>query len=345
VVLVAASCSYPRPELPPDTPTDGPAGELPPDAAPDEKVRGASCVGLARTCGPDESADCCQAAMVPGGTFYRSYDTAADMMFSFRGYPATVSPFVLDTYEVTVGRFRMFVNAGMGTQERPPAPGAGAHPKLETNSGWDISWNANLVSDTATLSQALTLGADCSEHTWTAAPGNNENEPINCVTWYEAMAFCIWDGGYLPTEAEWSYAAGGGDQHRAYPWSDPGPPSPTNIDCMHANYFRGAPSGMYCVNGFVGAINHVGSESPDGDGRWGHSDLAGNLWEWVLDWYADPHLLPCNDCARLTKATWGREVRGGGYGNPAEDLRAAGRGQFDPAKRNNSFGLRCAKAP
>jgi formylglycine-generating enzyme required for sulfatase activity len=301
-------------------------------------------VGLAATCGADENADCCQAAMVPGGTFYRSYDTAADIEFPNKGYPATVSPFVLDTYEVTVGRFRMFVNAGMGTRERPPASGSGAHPELEADSGWDTSWNVKLASDTATLSQNLTLGAHCSEHTWTATPGANENKPLNCVTWYEALAFCIWDGGYLPTEAEWSYAAGGGDQHRAYPWSDPDPPSPTNIDCMHANYHLGFPSGMHCVNGSVGGTNHVGSESPAGDGRWGHSDLAGNVWEWLLDWHADPYLLPCIDCARLTMALHGREVRGGGYGNPAKDLRVAGRGQHPPASRNNSFGLRCARA-
>ncbi len=48
--------------------------------------------------------------------------------------------------------------------------------------------------------------------------GSNENQPINCVTWYEAFAFCISDGGYLPTAAEWNYAAAGGSDQRAYPF-------------------------------------------------------------------------------------------------------------------------------
>ena len=50
--------------------------------------------------------------------------------------------------------------------------------------------------------------------TWLDTPGTptEEDYPINCIDWYEAFAFCIWDGGYLPTEAEWGYAAAGGQQ-------------------------------------------------------------------------------------------------------------------------------------
>jgi len=61
---------------------------------------GASCSGLAATCGPSGNASCCSSSVVPGGTFSRSNDAT---------YPATVSDFVLDTYEITVGRFRKFV--------------------------------------------------------------------------------------------------------------------------------------------------------------------------------------------------------------------------------------------
>jgi len=178
--------------------------------------------------------------------------------------------------------------------------------------------------------------------TWTDAPGANENKPMNCVSWYEAMAFCIWDGGYLPTEAEWNYAASGGDEQRAYPWSNPA--SSTSIDCTLANYKIDNPAGMHCVDSTTGAVNRVGSESTEGDGRWKHSDLAGNVWEWTLDWSASAYPLPCNDCANLTTSS-SRVIRGGSFFVVASILRAANRDPYAPTSRASSLGLRCARTP
>ena len=66
----------------------------------------ASCTGLAAICGPSGTASCCSSPLVPGGTFYRSYDVGTDGMYTSMASPATVSDFRLDTYEVTVARFR-----------------------------------------------------------------------------------------------------------------------------------------------------------------------------------------------------------------------------------------------
>jgi formylglycine-generating enzyme required for sulfatase activity len=299
-------------------------------------------VGVAASCGAAADTSCCEAARVPAGRFYRGCDRADDVEFKDMAYPATVSAFVLDRYEVTVGRFRAFVNAGNATQGKHPADAAGAHPGLPT-SGWDSSWNMKLSPDTATL--VAGLKCDARYQTWTDAPGSNENRPIGCVTWYEAMAFCIWDGGYLPTEAEWSFAAAGGPHHRAYPWSTP--PGSTTIDCDHANYQVGTMPAMYCANGTVGGSNRVGFESPLGDGRWGHADLAGNVWEWTLDWFG-PYDASCADCAQLVPAVPAERVlRGGGFFN--EDvglLRSAYRDvHHNPGARVTSYGLRCARRP
>lgn len=329
MVMATTSCRF---DLPPTFSADAVGSDGTP-----RPPQFTSCMGLPTICGASATASCCELAeAVSGGTFLRGYDEATDD-FNDVNYPATVSAFVLDKYEVTVGRFRAFVNAGLGIQLSSPAEGAGAHLKL-VGSGWDSAWNARLVSNTGALISALKC--EPTWQTWTDAPGTNENKPMGCVTWYEAMAFCIWDGGYLPTEAEWNYAAAGGDQQRTYPWSNPA--SSTTIDCTYANYRIDAPSGMFCVNGLTGAMNRVGSESPKGDSRWGHSDLAGNAWEWTLDSHAAAYPLPCSDCADLTPSSL-RVLRGFSFFQSS--ARTALRSSFIETGRDPAVGLRCARSP
>jgi formylglycine-generating enzyme len=328
---MAASCGYP--DLSrlsgADAPGDMPGSDMSGSDAPPQSSR---CPSLAATCGASANADCCQVRTVQGGTFFRSYDGT---LYPDMGFPATVSTFVLDTYEVTVGRFRSFVDAGMGTQTSPPVAGAGAHPRL-AGSGWDSSWNVNLATNTAGLTSMVKCSA--ASQTWTDTPGANENKPINCVTWYEAMAFCIWDGGYLASEAEWNYAASGGIEQRVYPWSDPA--NSLSIDCRYANYNINSPPGASCVNG----TNRVGSELPMGDGRWGHSDLAGNVYEWTFDWHASSYPLPCDDCANLTASSL-RVFRGGGFLSLQPAMSAARRSGNSPSSRGPDLGVRCARMP
>jgi formylglycine-generating enzyme required for sulfatase activity len=170
--------------------------------------------------------------------------------------------------------------------------------------------------------------------TWTQDASSGDDLPITEVTWWEAYAFCIWDGGFLPSEAEYNYAFMGGSQERQYPWDATG----TAISCSDANY-----SGCY-----GNAANAVGSESPAGDGLWGQSDLAGNVWEWQLDWHESPYPTPsCNNCADTadTNASY-RVVRGGGFGIDAADLLASVRDYDAPAGRDyDGLGFRCARTP
>ena len=299
-----------------------------------------SCTGLPATCGPAGASPCCANSLVTGGTYYRSYDIGADGYYKDMRWPATVSDFRLDTYEVTVGRFRQFVNAGMGTQARLPPDGAGARRLngMAGQGGWDSTWNTSLTTNTAALVAAVKC--DAKYQSWTDTPGANEALPMNCVTWYEAFLFCAWDGGFLPTEAEWNLAAAGGNEQRAYPWSNPA--SSLTISCSHANVTF---STTHCVNPPIGAVNRVGSESPLGDGKYGQSDLAGNVREWTLDLYQSTYANPCNDCAVLTAGS-SRGQRGGGFYDCVDSCyRGADRTYGDAASRVFISGVRCARKP
>jgi sulfatase modifying factor 1 len=288
------------------------------------------CSALPPTCGPMGTSSCCESPIVPGGMFYRSYDGAADGWYTDTSHPATVSTFRLDQYEVTVGRFRQFVDAGMGTQLYPPAAGAGAHPRTP-GSGWNPSWSSSLAVDTTALLSGL--NAYGALGTWTDAADANENLPMNCISWYEAFAFCAWDGGFLPTEAEWNYAADGGNEQRAYSWSSPA--SSLTIDCSYANYLCDLPTAKY---------SRVGSYSPQGDGKWGHADLGGNVSEWTLDSYENPYAITqCADCADMT-VDLPKVYRGGDYYDYDVYLRGAYRLYRPPADRGFP-GVRCARAP
>jgi formylglycine-generating enzyme required for sulfatase activity len=233
---------------------------------------------------------------------------------------ASVRAFFLDRFEVTVGRFRKFVEA-VDTGWRP-ASGDGKHGYLNggTESGWEGGWTIPMTAS------AWDAALSCSPtwQTWTPRIGANETKPINCVSWYDAYAFCIWDGGVLPSEAEWELAASGGEE-RVFPWGndDPG----TTRACY-------VPS----CSGLASAVGAF----PTGDGRWGHADLAGNVFEWVLDFAADYPSGSCNDCAFLSSGSH-RRLRGGHFRLEASFLRAAYRSGLQPWSAGRYVGVRCAR--
>ena len=224
----------------------------------------------------------------------------------------------------------------------PPA-GAGARTLngIANQGGWEPAWSASLIATKAAFVGSLPCNAQY--QSWTAAPGGNEALPMNCITWFEAFAFCAWDGGFLPTDLELNYAAAGGNEQRAYPWSNPA--SSIAIDCSYANYEPGGMPFMTCVNSPNGGVNRVGSESPRGDGKWGHADLAGNLFEWTLDYWGT-YPMPCDDCAELVDQGFGKSARSGMFNDPAMYVRGAYRSDpAPPDQRGFNVGARCARRP
>jgi formylglycine-generating enzyme len=276
-----------------------------------------SCRDLPETCGPTGDDSCCASSLVPGGTHYRNYDN-----FQLLDHPATVSDFRLDTYEVTVGRFRQFVAA---YSKAMFVAGGGKNPNDPSDTGWDVSYNGLMPGTSASLANALVFTGS---PTWS---GGDDNLPINSITWYEASAFCIWDGGRLPTEAEWSYAAAGGSEQRVFPWGTGPVPADTSDTTALQDYavYGNAPLAPVGTHGM-------------GNGKWGQADLAGNVAEWTRDWYGS-YPEPCNDCTNSVVSPV-RVSRGSSWVGGWQNLTVWTRGGPDPLDRD-AAGVRCARNP
>lgn len=164
---------------------------------------------------------------------------------------------------------------------------------------------------------------------------NGDNYPVVGVAWDEANAYCTWAGGKLPTEAQWEYAARG-DDSRLYPWGNTFDGLKANFCDTNCEYeWRDA-----TVNDGYETTAPVGSFSPTGD-SW---DMAGNVWEWVADWYGPYTTEAATDPDGPASGTY-KVLRGGSWNNNLLNLRAADRHVVNPVIRGADVGFRCAVPP
>jgi formylglycine-generating enzyme required for sulfatase activity len=154
-------------------------------------------------------------------------------------------------------------------------------------------------------------------------PGmGKDDHPQNCVTWNDAVTFCSSVGKVLPSEAQWELAALGGAEGRRFPWGH----APATDRACHGRWSedgRGTcPAGAFPEEAF------------------GLHDMAGNVWEWVADWYGP--FAPGDPIATPTKGV-GRVIRGGGWTSSSlGELRSTSRAATWPTNRDDYLGFRCA---
>jgi formylglycine-generating enzyme required for sulfatase activity len=256
-----------------------------------------------------------QMVYVPGGTFWMGCNSAKDTVCGPEPassekpqHQVTLGAYYLDVFEVSTTQWQACAQAGKCT-----APDAGCSAPAVGN------W----------------LGS--------GPKTGRESHPVNCVNWAQADAYCKWRGGALPTEAQWEMAARGSCEQnggatvackagmRVYPWGD------ATATCAEAQMFEGGAGGCGALT--TAAVGSKGK----GASPYGVMDMAGNVWEWVADWYlssydagavADP-AGPATATARLG--------RGGGFANSSSNVRSSERSANLPTFFDYDIGLRCAR--
>lgn len=152
------------------------------------------------------------------------------------------------------------------------------------------------------------------------------NQPITYVSWDDAEAYCRWKGKRLPTEAEWEKAMRGVDG-RLWPWGNRYDELATNGGSSRDGFEVTAP-----VGSFKGDVSSFGV-----------ADGAGNVMEWVADWYGeDAYRDPAERNPRGPGHGMFRVLRGGGYTSHGTDVRITSRSKMVPDFRDETIGFRCA---
>jgi len=243
---------------------------------------------------------------------------------------------------VPCGPFVMGTDPGEGgSDEQPKHTVALSAYCIDLTEVTNAQWRACVAAGGCTSPAGGTSSYTRSDYHTNAA---YSEYPVVRVDWNQAVAYCAWAGKRLPTEAEWEKAARGGcevvapatcgaEDEPAYPWGDAAP------TCALANY-----------RDCVGDTDRVGARSPAGDGPYGERDMAGNAWEWVVDWYDvngyDACASGCLDPVGPGSSPLGlRVVRGGGWYSITNHQRAAYRYRLDPSSGYGIVGLRCVGTP
>lgn len=271
-------------------------------------------LGVVHATPPDPSAD---AVAIPGGEFLMG--DASHHPEEAPPHRVSVRAFRIGRAEVTNRQFAAFVEAtGYVTDaEKPVDPRAFPNARAEDLAPGAMVFRLQPGLDAAMCGVGempwwhFTPGADWRHP---EGPGSSIDErmdhPVTQVTYRDALAYCAWAGGRLPTEAEWEFAARGGLEGKAHVWGDEERPGGR----LMANHWQGGfPSQDLAEDGFHGTAP-VGSFPANG---FGLVDMAGNVWEFTADWY-DPEAYRGADGAKDPRGpAMGADPLGTGFGQRA----------------------------
>jgi formylglycine-generating enzyme required for sulfatase activity len=258
---------------------------------------------------------------VKGGTFQMGSEDGEDNEKPI--HSVTVSDFYIGKYEVTVAEFKKFITAtGYKTDAEKEGNSIIYTTKWEVMKG--VYWKHDTKGDLRRRS--------------------DYNHPVIHVSWNDATAYCKWlqettgKGYRLPTEAEWEYAARGGNQSKNYKYAGTNDESSLyryanfadkntdfswSVKSQNDNYAYTAPVGKYLSN------------------ELGIYDMSGNVWEWCSDWYgSDYYKNSSSNNPKGANSGAYRVLRGGAWINLPAYCRIAFLDRSTPTSRYNNFGFR-----
>jgi formylglycine-generating enzyme required for sulfatase activity/serine/threonine protein kinase len=264
----------------------------------------------------------CPAGMttINGGKFFMGSDDKSDEEAERPAHQVTLSPYCIDTTEVTVNQYKACSDKG----ECKRAPRENEWPGITAR-------EKKIYDPLCNIRDADARGT----------------HPINCIDWELASTFCKASGRRLPTEAEWEFATRGSDG-RKYPWGDEPPTDGSRLNACGKECLAWGKknneevAAMYSADDGFQTTAPAGS-FPKGASPFGLQDVVGNVWEWAADWYA-----PYTPGAH-TDPTGGpigteRVLRGGAWnGSDPAWVRPTYRFKSQPGLRSHGIGFRCAK--
>ena len=302
--------------------------------------------------------------LIKGGEFIMGASDKEGRPDEYPAHRVAIDDFYIDSHEVTNKEFEQFVKATgyITVAERKPdweelkkqLPPGTLKPADDLLVAASLTFNP--PNHPVSLNNAAQWWAWTKGANWKhpSGPSSNlqgrDNYPVTQVSWEDANAYAKWAGKRLPTEAEWEYASRGGLKNALYPWGN----EAIESGKPKANTWQGSfPNQDTSWDGFNN-VSPVASFSPNGYGLY---DMAGNVWEWVADWYTPDYYSTLGELANNPKGPANsydpdepyvakKVTRGGSFmcnASYCKGYRVASRMKSSPDTGLQNTGFRCAK--